>query len=87
MRFDPFENVSCRYGAPMGRSSSNCFFPEIKLCARHQGGGEGYDKGGAYWGTPSNVWAVWLHGKGPDTVQYIRADCRSHAIEAALNHM
>jgi hypothetical protein len=21
--------------------------------------GDGYDKGGAYWGTPSNVWGVW----------------------------
>ena len=84
MRFDPFENVSCRYGAPMGRKNFNEFTEQGKLCARHQGGGDGYDKGGAYWGTPSNVWAVWVHGKGPDTVKYFRADCRSHAIDASL---
>ena len=83
MRFDPFENVSCRYGAPMGRSSSKYFYPERKLCTRHQGGGDGYDKGGAYWGTPSTVWAVWVRGKGPKTVQYVRAVCHRSAIDAA----
>ena len=86
MRFDPFRKVSCQYGAPMGRMSRSL---ELRgtLAARHQGGGDGYDKGGAYWGTPSNVWAVWNRGNGPDTVVYVRADSRDHAMNVAIKDM
>ena len=66
-QFNPFAKVNCSYGAPMGRYSDNpANLAGIKrLHARFQGGGEGYDRGGAYWGSPCNVWAVWahLHGK------------------------
>lgn len=82
-RFDPFYRVSCKYGAPMGRRSDapGNFVDAPKLYARHQGGGDGYDKGGAYWGTPSNVWAVWL--RGGEAVCYVRASSRAAAIEKA----
>ena len=49
-RFDPFPPVSCKHGAPMGRYAGVIDTDAPKLCARHQGGSEGYDKGGAYWG-------------------------------------
>ena len=80
MRFDPFKSLSCTYGAPMGRISRNIDI-DSSLCARHQNGGDGYDKGGAYWGTPSNVWAVWAWGKGSNGVQYVRANSRQAAID------
>jgi hypothetical protein len=87
-RFDPFASVSCRYGAPMGRHSHPGFpatwTPSTRLCARHQGGSDGYDRGGAYWGYPSNVWAVWEHGRGEDGVVYVRAPSRMAAIKMAL---
>lgn len=83
MRLDPFSRVSCRYGAPMGRISDapGNFVDAPVLYARHQGGGDGYDKGGAYWGLPSNVWAVWT--RGGEAVRYVRASSRDSAIEKA----
>jgi hypothetical protein len=81
-QFNPFRDVSCRYGAPMGRRSD----PDPlhgRLYARRQGGGDGYDKGGAYWGTPSNVWGVWDNDK---TVKYVRASSRQDAINKALEN-
>ena len=81
-RFDPFHKVNCKYGAPMGRRGANTvvYSDNGKLCARHCGGYDAYDKGGAYWGSPLNIWAVWNHGKGDDTVTYVRADNRSTAL-------
>lgn len=84
MRFNPFSRVSCRYGAPMGRKEDTSHnFVGVKLYARHQGGGDGYDKGGAYWGTPSNVWAVWT--RGGEFVRYVRAYNREDAILKAAS--
>ena len=85
-RFDPFARVSARYGAPMGRPGKDFVDPDFgRLCARHQGGSDGYDKGGAYWGLPHNVWAVWIAGQGPETVSYVRANSRLDAIAKAMN--
>jgi hypothetical protein len=81
-RFDPFKHVNTQYGAPMGRrDASTVVSPENgKLCARHCGGYDCYDKGGAYWGAPLNIWAVWNHGKGEETVTYVRAANRATAL-------
>ena len=48
-----FENVSCEYGAPMGRKSSPLNKPETKSVRlfRVTVNSQGYDDGGAYWGT------------------------------------
>ena len=83
MRFNPFPKVSCKYGAPMGRHSDSPgnFVDVPTLYAMHQGGGQGYDKGGAYWGNPSNVWAVWT--RGGESVCYVRAWSRESAIAKA----
>lgn len=51
-----------------------------RLHARRQGGGNGYDKGGAYWGLPSNVWGVWAHIDGEVCCTYVRAPSRDAAI-------
>ena len=81
-QFNPFPKVSCTYGAPMGRYSDNpSNLKGIKrLSARRQGGGGGYDKGGAYWGTPSNVWGVWGTVDDETRCAYVRASSRADAI-------
>lgn len=81
-QFNPFLEVSSRYGSPMGRSGDNpANFQGVKrLHARRQGGGDGYDKGGAYWGTPSNVWGVWAWLDGQVICTYVRANSRAAAI-------
>lgn len=82
-QFNPFPDVSCTYGAPMGRRDDNpANLQGLKrLHARRQGGGDGYDKGGAYWGTPSNVWGVWGWIDGQPQCVYVRAWSRNEAIE------
>lgn len=81
-QFNPFPDVNCAYGSPMGRRSDNpANLQDLKrLHARRQGGGDGYDKGGAYWGNPSNVWAVWGWLDGEAVCVYLRANSREHAI-------
>jgi len=82
-QFNPFSPVSCKYGAPMGRHGGNpANLQEAKrLHARRQGGSDGYDKGGAYWGTPSNVWGVWAWLGGEVVCCYVRANSREAAIK------
>ncbi len=64
-RFNPFHNVNCRYGAPMGRHghSADAWDGHGTLYARHCGGDGYYDRGGAYWGH-SRVYAVWTRCGG-----------------------
>ena len=79
--FDPFRSVDCKYGAPMGRGDAKHILDVLdgSLIARHCGGTDCYDKGGAYWGAPLNIWAVWNRGKGPETVTYVRAESADQA--------
>jgi hypothetical protein len=82
-QFNPFPDVSSRYGSPMGRRGDNpANLQGVKrLHARWQGGGDGYDKGGAYWGTPSNVYGVWSWLPDEVCCVYVRAGSRAAAIE------
>lgn len=75
-QFNPFPEVGSAYGSPMGRKGGpEDVKPDFhRTAAKHQGGRDGYDRGGAYWGNPRNVWAVWNHGRGPETVRYVRAN-------------
>lgn len=81
-QFNPFPQVLSAYGAPMGRRGDNpANLQDAKrLHARHQGGSDGYDKGGAYWGLPGNVWGVWTWLDGQAVVTYVRASSRQAAI-------
>lgn len=78
-RFNPFANVNCRYGAPMGRhgDSPSQYDGKSKLYARHCGGDGFYDRGGAYWGH-SKVIAVWT--RGGKFCAYIEASSDAAAI-------
>lgn len=82
-QFNPFTPVSVRYGSSMGRRGDNPANLQgvKKLHARHQGGSEGYDKGGAYWGYPANVYGVWARFPEGVVVTYVRANSRLEAIE------
>ena len=80
-QFDPFPPVGGTYGSPMGRRGDNpANLTGHRLHARRQGGGDGYDRGGAYWGSPSNVWGVWAWVDGAACVTYTRAASRADAI-------
>lgn len=82
MRHNPFPRLDCSRGAPMGRHGDNpSNLQDLKtLYAMHQGGAEGYDKGGAYWGYPCNVWAVWGRSGGEIFTTYVRANSKQEAI-------
>lgn len=84
-QFNPFPAVNCKYGAPMGRPSDNPANLQgtKRLHARRQGGRQGYDRGGAYWGLPSNVWGVWAWIDGGAVCVYVRANSRADAIAKA----
>lgn len=67
------------YGAPMGRHSqippdSNGFKKRCR-CFRLRFRDGGYDEGGAYWGTPANVYCA----TNGEYEQYIRAGSRTEA--------
>jgi hypothetical protein len=81
-QFNPFPDVSSRYGSPMGRRGDNpANLQGVKrLHARRQGGRDGYDKGGAYWGSPSNVWGVWAWLGCEASCVYVRAASRAAAV-------
>lgn len=82
MRFNPFQAVSCKYGAPMGRhGDSPDKYDGGKLYARHCGGDGYYDRGGAYWGH-SRVYAVWT--RGGSFCSYVEASSKSDAINCVF---
>lgn len=93
MNFDPFDDVNCKYGSPMGRVSDApgnfVDVPRTALRAVHEHEGAqpdtidpGYDKGGAYWGLPDNVWAVWVdHPDFDMVVRYVRACSAGEALD------
>lgn len=59
--YRPVGKVNCQYGAPMGRPAKlPDHDPEgsIKLHIRQLPLSDGYDRGGAYWGWPNNLWHV-----------------------------
>lgn len=81
-QFNPFAHVSGRFGAPMGRHGGNPsnLIGVKRLFCRYQGGDEGYDKGGAYWGAPSDVYGVWAKIDNEIICAYVRAESRATAI-------
>ena len=81
-RFNPFPPVSCRHGAPMGRTSTRHDFSGAQALCASRPQGE-YDSGGAYWGLgfrDGPVFAVWERRRGRDGVAYVRAWSAAAAI-------
>ena len=79
MRFNPFERVQGKHGAPMGRHGNGVNqYMGGKLYAQHCGGDGYYDRGGAYWGH-SRVYAVYTRGGA--FCAYIEANSKEGAIK------
>ena len=80
------DEVSSKYGAPMGRRDcvSEPLFP-VMFCLRQIPLSQGYDQGGAYWGTGGTLWVAW--GDGQEEVQelYMRASTRAEAKRRVLS--
>ena len=72
-------DVSSRYGAPMGRHASGQATRDACKLQRMPLDSGGYDAGGAYWGTPSNLW-VCLDDDG-EPICYTRARDRADAFD------
>ena len=80
-------DVNCQYGAPLGRHS---YLPDDPAATRWHlyrlpfiDGC--YDRGGAYWGAPANIWrAVTPTGDGEI---FVRARTREEAKAAVLDSM
>lgn len=78
----PFQRpVNSKYGAPMGRRSDNPAnfdglkthlqrVPFVDYC---------YDQGGAYWGSPANLYCAWADTGEEEIVTYFRANSREEA--------
>ena len=74
-----FENVSSRYGAPMGRRESGFIetdMPRFVRLFRVRLDSGGYDDGGAYWGTGD---ALWCAQDDDGNRKFIRAQTRRRA--------
>lgn len=71
-----FDNVSSKYGAPMGRASFGNPESKIRLFRVRLDSG-GYDDGGAYWGLGQ---ALYCATDGADYRKFVRANSRLAAI-------
>ena len=79
-----FSKVDSQHGAPMGRASygsiPECFPRSVRLF-RVNIDSQGYDDGGAYWGTGQPLWcAIGEHDTGCQSRAFIRAGSREEAI-------
>jgi hypothetical protein len=77
-----FENVSSRYGAPMGRSESGYLEtdePRFVRLFRVRIDAGGYDDGGAYWGIGEPIYCA-IDDDG--NRQFVRAPSRTRAALA-----
>lgn len=70
-------NVSCKYGAPMGRPSAKLNGEKLRLQQIILNTG-GYDSGGAYWGWDKMLYVA---EDSDGDRQYFRASSRKEAKE------
>ena len=77
----PISNVSSSYGAPMGRRNDTLNNVTGKLHLQYVPFVDGcYDQGGAYWGSPANLYVAWGHDEDEHLVEYyVRASSREKA--------
>ena len=84
MNANTLPELSCRYGAPMGRVSEIAEFPNQKIFVQHVPLHDGgYDSGGAYWGEGQPIF--WYHSDDSATSAFIRADSFEEAKSKILN--
>lgn len=91
MPMPALENLSCSRGAPMGRVEHRDFVPDdmpIKMHLQYVPFIDGcYDRGGAYWGMPANLWRAYYRDEGDEDIHidfFIRASSRDAAKKLVL---
>ena len=81
-------DVSCKYGAPMGRRNSPGFGSNPDRSAyrarRIRFVDGAYDPGGAYWGARAAGWYLYGVQDGEGNVAYVNAKTSREAIATAL---
>lgn len=87
-RLAPITDLPGKYGAPMGRASTLHPANPIKLHLAYVPFIDGaYDQGGAYWGSPANLYVAWGTEDGDDgepSEFYCRASSREDAKRQVL---
>lgn len=80
--FDYHRNAVTIRGAAMGRHSDLSFDTECRcICRRVPLDSGGYDKGGAYWGLPGNLFMVEARdGEDEGKLTYVRASGKEAAM-------
>ncbi len=77
MPMPPLENLNCSRGAPMGRRSRCEMAPDevrrvhLQYVPFIDGA---YDRGGAYWGAPANLWRAYAELEAAEDEQVDEAD-------------
>lgn len=83
-RYPKLSNGSSRYGAQMGRPSiiPPDYDGEKLQLVRLPFVDGAYDRWGAYWGLPANVWCAWGQTATEQMEVFVRADSRQAAKKA-----
>lgn len=84
MRYTPSKAYS-QYGASMGRPRTALDGSSRRKCRlfRLPLDSGGYDQGGAYWGTPDNLFV--LMDDDMDAIAYVRASSRKDAYDQLID--
>lgn len=78
------DDVSSKYGAPMGRRSDTHLFGKCHLQCVPMVDGD-YDQGGAYWGGGRGVQPLWCAWNDDEEIVYFRALNRQQAKDYLIN--
>ena len=79
-----FDDVSCKYGAPMGRTEYHDDFSAKARCFRVNFVDGDYDDGGAYWGGYPSL-PLYCATNGEGFMMFVRASNRKLAKELIQN--
>ena len=79
---NPVPDVSCKYGAPMGRMSGGLDF-DGKWKAQCIKLDEGYDPGGAYWGMRPSGQSLYAVQDGMGNIAFVDAANKKAALKEA----
>lgn len=93
MTINPTPDVSCNYGAPMGRASDHLYALIVDktdspfTLRRMPINSGGYDRGGAYWGLGAPLWWWSVTITEGDTVDECSGFFRARTRDAAKAHI
>lgn len=80
---NPVPNVSCRYGAPLGRDSESLDHDGTWKADRVALDEGGYDDGGAYWGLRPRDQSLFAVQDGMGNIAFVDAASSEEALQVA----